>query len=222
LPDCQILTVNLKTGERVECEPGSMMFMSPNIKSSVECGNCSRLCAGEGLFKSVYSNPDSLNGFVSMTPNFPAKVVPVDLGKYGKIVTKSGAYMGSIGDVSVKVDCDFNCCTACFGGMGCTRQSAEGSGTVFLAAGGTILSKTLAVKETIVVDEASLVAFQDTAKKSLRTAGKCCSCTWCCGGEGMFVTTIEGPGVVIIQSMSFEKYKQAVVPSSTAANMPQA
>ena len=206
-------------GERTECEPGSMMFMSPQIKSSVECGNCSRLCAGEGLFKSVYTNPDSTSGFVSMTPNFPAKVVPVDLSKFGKIITKSGAYMGSIGDVSVKVDCDCNCCTCCCGGMGMTRQSASGTGTVFLAAGGTILSKTLAVKEVVMVDETSLVAFQDTAKMSIRTAGGCC--TMCCGGEGMFVTAIEGPGVVIIQSMSFEKYKQSVVVSTTAANMPQ-
>ena len=34
----------------------------------------------------------------------------------------------------------------------------------------------------------------------------------CCGGEGMFNATLTGPGLIIIESMSFEKYKFAVAP----------
>lgn len=186
------------------------MFMAPEIKSSVEMGSCSRLCAGEGLCKSIYKNPDSKEAFVSMTPNFPAKVVPIDLSQTGKMITKSGAYMAAKGDVNISVDFDCNCCTCCCGGMGLTRQSAEGNGTVFLAAGGTILTRKLEANETIVVDESSLVAFQDSVKMDIRAAGGCC--TMCCGGEGMFVTTLKGPGLVIIQSMSFEKYRLALMP----------
>jgi uncharacterized protein (AIM24 family) len=52
--------------------------------------------------------------------------------------------MASMGQV--KVVADFDCCSlnCCCGGMGMVRQTQIGSGTVFLAAGGTILEKTLA------------------------------------------------------------------------------
>lgn len=45
-PDCQILSVCLKPGDSVEAEPGSMMFMHPDVKTSTECGSCCRIIAG--------------------------------------------------------------------------------------------------------------------------------------------------------------------------------
>lgn len=149
--------------------------------------------------------------FVGLTPAFPAKVVPVDLSTVGgKIITKSGAYMASTGDVRVSVDMDCNCCTCCCGGMGLVRQSNIGNGTVFLAAGGTVLTKTLGAGESMLVDTSSLVGYQEGVKLSLAAAGGCC--TLCCGGEGLFNTKVEGPGLVIVQSMSFEKYRAALAP----------
>jgi uncharacterized protein (AIM24 family) len=148
--------------------------------------------------------------FVSLTPNFPAKVVPVNLARVGKIITKGGAYMASTGDVKVTADVSCNCCTACFGGLGLIRQGAEGTGVIFLAASGTIAQKTLAPGEKLIIDSESLVGFQETVKLGITTTGGCCSC--CCGGEGLFNTTVEGPGLIMIQSMSFEKYKKAVAP----------
>ena len=67
-----------------------MMFMSPKIKSSVEMGKCSRTCVGETLCKAIYENPTNAPEYVALTPNFPAKVVPIDLSKTGKIVAKKG------------------------------------------------------------------------------------------------------------------------------------
>lgn len=51
--------------------------------------------------------------------------------------------MGSTGEVKVTADVDCNCCSCCCGGMGFIRQAAEGSGTVFLNAGGTVVQKVL-------------------------------------------------------------------------------
>ena len=44
---------------------------------------------------------------------------------------------------------------------------------------------------------------------SCRTAGGCCTC--CCGGEGLFNTTLTGPGRVYIQSYSKEKFMMALM-----------
>lgn len=207
----QILNVNLKPGSCVMAEPGAMMYKSPDVKSTVECGSCQRCCVGETLCKGIHTNEGASEGFIGLTPDFPAKVVPVDLGQHGgKIITKGGAWMANIGDVRVSVDCDCNCCTCCCGGMGMVRQANIGTGTVFLAAGGTVLTRRLGEGEAIICDTSSLVGYEDGVKISIKRAGGCC--TMCCGGEGLFNTKVKGPGLVIVQSMSFEKYKAALVP----------
>jgi len=220
-PDCQILTVALKTNDKITCAPGSMMYMSNGIHSSVECGQCSRVCAGDSLCKSVYTNHDSQDGFVAVTPNFPAKILPIDLAAFrGKLIAKAGSYVAATGDVKVAVNFDCCSCTCCFGGLGMTRQEASGSGTIFVAAGGTLLKKELQANETICVDHHSVVGFEESVKFGIKRQGNCCYC--CFGGEGMFVDTLTGPGVAYIQSMSFERFKEAVAlpQHNTPANGP--
>ncbi len=60
--DCQVLCIQLKPGATLESEAGAMMFMSPDVKTSTECGKCSRVCAGESCCKIVYENKGSQNG----------------------------------------------------------------------------------------------------------------------------------------------------------------
>jgi uncharacterized protein (AIM24 family) len=148
---------------------------------------------------------------IGLTPDFPAKVVPVDLSESGgKMILKSGAYMANVGDVRVSMDCDCNICTCCCGGLGLVRQTAIGKGTVFLAAGGTVLTKKLGEGDSMIVDTDCIVGYQEGVTMSIKRAGGCC--TMCCGGEGLFNTKIKGPGLVILQSMSFERYRAALAP----------
>lgn len=171
-PDCQILSIMVKPGERVVSEPGSMMFMSSDVKTSMECGNFSRTFTGESCCKSIFTNTGSKNGFIALTPNFPAKVLPISLPNYGKkIITKKGAFLSSIGDVSVTANFDCCSCASCCGGLGMIRQEMTGTGTAFIAAGGTVLTKVLEPNEVLVVDSESVVGFADTVKFGVRTAG---------------------------------------------------
>ena len=150
--------------------------------------------------------------FVGLTPDFPAKVVPVDLGSFGNsnIVSKKGAYLSNIGDVEVNVNCDCGVTGCCITGMGCIRQASKGNGTVFLEAGGTVLTRKLGEGEKLVVDSDSIVGFQDTVELGWQLNGG--PLTWCFGGEGCCNLTMTGPGTVIIQSMSRGKYISALSP----------
>ena len=42
------------------------MFSSTGIKSSAECGNCSRTCVGEACCKTVFHNNSSTDGYVTV------------------------------------------------------------------------------------------------------------------------------------------------------------
>ena len=121
---------------------------------------------------------------------------------------QDGAYFASYGDVSISYDIDCFSRTCMFGGQGCVRQSVQGNGTALLAAMGTLMTKELEPGETIVVDTHSLVAWSESVVMDIKSTGSFCTC--CCGGEGLFNTTLTGPGTVYFQSMSFQKFKKAL------------
>lgn len=119
-----------------------------------------------------------------------------------KLIAQPGAYMSELGDINVGCDLDCGLTTCCCAGLGCCRQKITGSddSIAFLAAGGTIVYRHLQERETITVDTSSLLAFEETVKMGLISNGRiCCSLTCCCGGEGIFSTTLTGPGRVYLQ-----------------------
>merc|ERR1719198_1729601 len=71
---------------------------------------------------------------------------------------------------------------------------------------GELVMKYVPDGETVVVDTESVVAWEDTVKMSIRKTGGCCA--MCCGGEGLFNTTLTGPGTIYVQSYSHSKFKQ--------------
>lgn len=92
--------------------------------------------------------------------------------------------------------------------MGLIRQRLVGTGTVFLASSGTMVQKVLKAGETILVDTNCLLAYANTCKMDLRRAGGIMGMVG--GGEGIFNTTVTGPGLVIIQSMNEIVFLQAL------------
>ena len=150
---------------------------------------------------------------MGLTPNYPAKIVPIELSSSKGFIAKSGAIMSSLGDVILSNSTDFNPTTCCCTRMGMCRQGLDGEGTAFLAAGGTVLVKELKEGEKLVVDSESVVAFENTVTFGVMPN---VITTCCCGGEGLCNATFEGPGTVITQSMSFSKYVRVLSPPSGA------
>lgn len=109
--------------------------------------------------------------------------------------------MSELGDVDVGCDLDCSYRTCLCAGLGCCRQKLEGSidSIAFLAAGGTLVYKHLEAGETITVDTNSVVAFEDSVTLGIIPNGRLCGLTCLCGGEGLFSTTLTGPGRVYMQ-----------------------
>jgi uncharacterized protein (AIM24 family) len=216
--ESQVLTVRLPAaGDTVRGEPGTMMFLSPGVRQHVSYeGCCARTCSGEACFALNFTNSGSHSAeaaFAALAPNFPtAKVVPVELSQphvNGKLICQQGAFMASYGDVRIGVSLDWNFMRCCCAGLGLVRQKLEGSGTAFLASTGTMVQKVLQPGETILVDTNCVMAFADSCKLDLRRAGGVLGMAG--GGEGIFNTTLTGPGLVILQSMNETIFREALV-----------
>lgn len=93
--DMQVLTSTLPAGEEFITETGSFMFGSAGLKTSVELTLCTRsgfmeglnrIFGGESCVKVLLRNEGNTPGFVGITPNFPAKIVPIKVRVKGTCV----------------------------------------------------------------------------------------------------------------------------------------
>lgn len=112
--DMQVLTTTVPPGTTVTTEVGSFFFGSAGIQTTVELTCCgaagcatgwARICGGESCVKVLLTNAAATEGFVGLTPHFPAKIVPLQFGKHVKeghaLIAQGGVYMAQLGDVDV-------------------------------------------------------------------------------------------------------------------------
>jgi len=210
--DSQVVQVLLQPGEQVFSEPGAMMYRADGIHMKTSMGGCSqgckRCCGGESMFKNEYTNRTQAPASITLTPNFPSKIIPVDLNRSGTITASPGLYIGHLGQVTVTFRFIRSVMAGCFGGGGFLMQEISGTGIVFLAGGGTIMEKLLGSGERLVVDTHSVVAFSKSVGYGVESTKGCLNC--CCGGEGLFSTALTGPGLVVTQSMSRDRLRMAI------------
>jgi len=206
---CQIVHIFLVPGQKIQCEPGAMIYTADKVKELVKLGGVGRMLSGDGLFKAIYVNEGAQDGYVGLTANFPATIIPIDLNSTGgTLLCKHDAFLASMDPdckVSLTPIARMSACACCFSGIPLFMQEVRGSGWAFVAAHGTIMTKTLAHGEEIVVDTHALVAMSGNISVDVVRTGGCS--VICCGGAGLFNTTLKGPGIVYLCSMPMEKLR---------------
>ena len=112
-----------------------MVYMENDVAMDVECDDFFGRClSGSSPIMSKYTNHANGEAVIGLTPNFPAKIIPLALAGGKTYRAKDGAFFASYGDIKIGYNFDFNPATCCFGGQGCVRQVVSGDGTAFMAA----------------------------------------------------------------------------------------
>ena len=92
--DMQVLSMTVPPGETIVTEVGTFMYMAPGMETKVELTLCSakgcsegwnRVCGGESCVKVLLLNETGKQGYVGLTPNFPAKVSQFDSIRFNSI-----------------------------------------------------------------------------------------------------------------------------------------
>ena len=90
-----------------------------------------------------------------------------------------------------------------FGGEGFIMQKITGPGKVFLEIDGEVVKKELQAGERLKVDNGYVAAMTQGVNLDITTVSGLKNIMF--GGEGLFLTTVEGPGTVYLQSMPISK-----------------
>lgn len=204
--DMQVVEITLDPGERVNSEAGAMLSMDMDIVMESEMkgglmGGLKRMVSGESLFKSTYENKGSKQQKVTFASPYPGSIIPIDLKEIGgTFICQRDAYLCSADGVDISIELTKKMRAGFFGGEGFILQRLSApNGMVFVHAGGHVMKRTLAAGEQIKVDTGCLVGFEKSVDYSIEYVGSIKKAFF--SGEGVFLTTLTGPGRVYLQSL---------------------
>jgi uncharacterized protein (TIGR00266 family) len=209
----QMVTIHLTPGESVCAEAGAMVNMSGNIQmtTNVKGGlfkGLKRVVTGESLFMTTFT-PEKGEGFVTFAGNVPGKIFALDLDGR-EFIAQKDAFLCSEPGIDLDITFTKKLRAGAFGGEGFILQRLSGSGKAFLHCCGDIKEMMLGEGEVIRVETGLVVGFDSTVDYSIALAGGVKTVLF--GGEGLFLTTLTGPGRVILQSMDLAKLASALIP----------
>lgn len=215
----QFVNVELEDGEEFNSVAGAMSYMTGNMRmeAKMEGGlmaGLKRTLSGASLFLVKYK-PQGGRGVVGLNGQAPGKILDVDVGSGSWIVQKSG-YVGS--ETTVKVDMAFQkkLGSMMFGGEGLILQKLSGSGMAFIFGCGDLNVVELKAGEQYKVSTANAVAWEETVGYDISSVGGIKTALF--SGEGLFVTTLTGPGKIVIQSMTLQDLAMALYPFMPQSN----
>ncbi len=222
--DLQLVEIELDPGEAVRAEVGTMTYMEDGIEMQTSTGGgvfsgLKRIFTGESFFITSFLNNGAGKSHVSFAAPYPGKIIPLELANFnGEIFCQKDAFLCAAQGIEIEVAFTKKLGAGLFGGEGFILQRLTGDGWAFAHAGGTIIEKDLGARETLRVDTGCLVAFATTVDYDIKFIGGFTNALF--GGEGLFLTTLTGPGKVYLQSLPFSRLADRInAVAKTSANI---
>lgn len=202
-PSFTHLTVTLERGESIVAEPGAMTGFSPEITVNTETSgdglldSAKSMLGGESFFTNEFVAEDG-QGEVALAPPTPGDVMEHELDDE-TLYTVDGAFLAA--ETGVDIDSEVGGFDSVLGGVGLTPLALNGSGTVFVDSYGGLGRIDLDRGESYTIDNANLVAWDDTVEFETRRIGGLKSSLL--SGEGL-VCEFTGPGSAWYQTRDLD------------------
>ena len=216
--DIQVVEVELDPQEAVRAEVGAMLYMEQGIAMQTGTGGglfsgFKRMLTGESFFITTFMNNGLGKQHVAFAAPYPGKIIPLHLGRLGgTYYCQKDGFLCAAQGVDIEVAFTKKMGAGLFGGEGFILQKLTGDGLAFVHAGGTIIARELKPGETLRVDTGCLVAFAPTIDYDIRFVGGFKNALF--GGEGLFLATLTGPGLVYLQSLPFSRLADRIIAAS--------
>ncbi len=209
-----IVICKLQKGETMKDESGAMAFMSSDVKMETNTGGgllkgLGRALSGDTLFLNFYT-AESDNQQIGFSSCFPGKIIPIELDGSNSIIGQKNAFLASETDVNIDMYFRKNLGTGLFGGEGFILQKFTGTGMLFLEIDGEVLEYDLRPGEKLVLDQGHLAAMEESVEFDIQRVKGVKNVLF--GGEGLFLSTLTGPGKVWIQTMPISRLAGAIIP----------
>ena len=206
------VTVRLDAGESVYTQAGGMAWMTEGIttETNLKGGlgkSIGRLFSGESLFMATYTAQKEAD--ITFASSLPGEIRPFRIAPGQEYVAQKGAFLCATPGVTLSANIS-GVKSGLFGGEGFVLQRLSGEGLVFLELDGAIQEIELQAGEKLIVDTGNVALFESQVSYSAQMVKGFKNILF--GGEGLFLTTLTGPGKVWLQTLTASEIARRIIP----------
>lgn len=198
-----VVICQLRSGEAMITERGSMSWMSPNMRMETTTGGgigraLGRMFAGEAMFQNRYTAQGG-PGMIAFASSFPGSIRAFTIAPGREIIVQKSGFLAAEETVTLSVTFQKKLGTGFFGGEGFIMQRLSGSGVAFAEFDGHVMEYDLPAGQSMVVDTGYLAAMDASCSMDIQAVPGVKNMLF--GGEGVFNTVVTGPGRIYLQTM---------------------
>ena len=213
-----VVVCELTDGERMITEKGSMVWMTPNMEMETTGGGIgkmfSKAFSGESMFQNIYTARGA--GMITFGSSFPGKILPLQIAPGREMIVQKNAFLASEAGVELSIHFNKKLGAGFFGGEGFIMQRLSGSGMAFIEIDGELVEYDLAPGQKMVIDTGNVAGFEPTVDIQIQQVPGLKNKLL--GGEGLFNTTLTGPGKIWLQTMPISNVAMAIRPVIPTGN----
>lgn len=208
-----VVVVTADPEETILCQKGAMAWMTPNMEMQTKGGGLgkmfSRAFTGEAMFQNHYTAKGG-QGMIAFAPAVPGEIMPIQITPQRSIIAQKSAFLASESTVNFELFFQKRIAGGFFGGEGFIMQRLSGTGMAFVEIDGELVEYTLEPGQKLIVDTGNVAGFDTTVDIDIQQVPGLKNKLF--GGEGLFNTTLTGPGRVWLQTMPISGIAQSVAP----------
>lgn len=213
-----VVVCELTDGEQMITEKGSMVWMTPNMVMETTGGGIgkmfSKAFSGESMFQNIYTARGA--GMITFGSSFPGKILPLQIAPGREMIVQKNAFLASEAGVELSIHFNKKLGAGFFGGEGFIMQRLSGSGMAFIEIDGELVDYDLAPGQKMVIDTGNVAGFEPTVSIEIQQVPGLKNKFL--GGEGLFNTTLTGPGKIWLQTMPISNVAMAIRPFIPTGN----
>ena len=192
--------------------------MTPNMHMETVGGGVgkmfSKAFSGQSMFQNIYTARGA--GMIAFGSSFPGKILPVEISSGRELILQKRAFLASEAGVSLSIHFRKHMGAGFFGGEGFIMQRLSGAGMAFVEIDGELIEYELRAGEQMVVDTGNVAGFASTVSIDIQQVPGLKNKFL--GGEGLFNTTLTGPGKIWLQTMPISGVAMAIRPYIPSGN----
>jgi len=210
----QVVIVEIAPGEGIYAEAGAMNHMSGNMVMTARnrggiMKGIGRKFAGESFFLTEFQAMGG-PGTVAFAGNLPGKLLAIPVAPSRDFLAQKDAFIAAQDGVEMSVAFTKKLGAGFFGGEGFILEKFSGNGIVFIHVPGDLVEYNLMPGQMIKVSTGAVAGFEASVAYNIERVGSVKTMLF--GGEGVFVTTLTGPGKVYVQSLTAQKLANSLIP----------
>jgi uncharacterized protein (TIGR00266 family) len=208
-----VVECTLNAGEKLQCQVGAMKYMDYGMDMKTGSaggvgGFIKRKLAGESGFLNIYTA--TANGQrVAFGHTFPGNIFAFNISQTS-IICQRRSFLASEPSVDLQIAFQKKLGAGFFGGEGFIMQKLTGSGMALVELDGEVIELDLKQGEKIKVETGAVGMYESTVNMDIEMVKGLGNMFF--GGEGLFLTTLTGPGKVWLQTMSIQSMAQELYP----------